>query len=310
MENRRTWHATRLILALLTLSALQLIIPIYEIVSLEKKMTAFVIPNAIQITTRTTKYTFASFLARDTAYDVIYNIWRLARPEDGVGGAESMGRSALDATHTLGVVVPPNGLTAIPNGATVVVPVHKVTHCACGKEGRHYSALAMDGVLPGTPERIYNLMFASGFLKDFMRLNQKLEGELPGLSNVSSSSSNGHADIQMSDWAPTPGDQNCLARNMSYIKPLNGSIGPRSTKCEIHDETVHSDFDDYISMVTTTRTPDVPSGGVFSVKTRTCITWASTASSRVVVTSQVEWTGRSFIKGARRRRQVHFLSSI
>jgi hypothetical protein len=107
----------------------------------------------------------------------------------------------------------------------------------------------------------------------------------------------------MSDWAPVPGDQNFLARNMSYIKPLNGSIGPRSTKCEIHDETAHCDFDDYIAMVTTTRTPNVPSGSVFSVKTRTCITWASTASSRVVVTSQVEWTGRSFIRGACRERK-------
>ncbi|KAI9444535.1 hypothetical protein H4582DRAFT_2052826 [Lactarius indigo] len=162
-----------------------LIVPIYDIVSLEKKMTAFVIPNAIQITTRTTKYTFASFLARDTAYD-----------------------------------------GAIVNGPGIVLPVHKVTQCACGKEGKHYSELAMDVALPGTPERIYNLMFASGFLKDFMRVNQKLE------------------DIQMSDWAPTPGDQNCLARNMSYIKPMNSSIGPRSIKCEIHDETVHSDFDD------------------------------------------------------------------
>jgi len=84
---------------------------------------------------------------------------------------------------------------------------------------------------------------------------------------------------------------------MSYIKPLGGSIGPKSTKCEIRDETVHSDIDDYISTVTTTRTPDVPSGGVFSVKTRSCIMWASSGSSRVIVTSQVEWTGRSFIKG-------------
>jgi VAD1 Analog of StAR-related lipid transfer domain len=107
------------------------------------------------------------------------------------------------------------------------------------------------------------------------------------------------ADIQISDWAPIPADQNCLARNMSYIKRLNGSIGPKSTKCEIRDETLHCDFDDYVVTLTTTRTPDVPSGGVFSVKTRTCITWASSASSHIVVTSQVEWTGRSFIKGAR-----------
>lgn len=85
---------------------------------------------------------------------------------------------------------------------------------------------------------------------------------------------------------------------MSYIKRLGGSIGPKQTKCEIRDETLHCDFDEYVTMLTTTRTPDVPSGGVFSVKTRTCITWASSASSRIVVTSQVEWTGRSFIKGA------------
>ncbi|KAI0275175.1 hypothetical protein BC834DRAFT_840078 [Gloeopeniophorella convolvens] len=254
-----------------------LIIPIYDIISLEKKMTAFVIPNAIQIATRNTKYTFASFLARDTVYDVIYNIWRLARPEDGLEEDESAGRSALETARTLSQAAPA-GTTATPVGA-VEMPVHKVTQCACGKEGRHYSETPMDVVLPGTPERLYNLMFASGFIKDFMRVDQKLE------------------DIQISDWTPSPADQSCLARNMSYIKPLNGSIGPRSTKCEIRDETVHSDFDDYVSTVTTTRTPDVPSGGVFSVKTRTCITWASPISSRIVVTSQVEWTGRSFIKG-------------
>jgi hypothetical protein len=86
---------------------------------------------------------------------------------------------------------------------------------------------------------------------------------------------------------------------MSYIKRLNGSIGPKSTRCEIRYETLHCDFDDYVVVLTTTRTPDVPSGGVFGVKTRTCLMWASSASSRIVVTSQVEWTGRSFIKGAR-----------
>ena len=104
-------------------------------------------------------------------------------------------------------------------------------------------------------------------------------------------------DIQISDWMPLPENNALLARNMSYIKPLNGSIGPKSTKCELRDECAHCDFDDYVSMITTTKTPDVPSGGVFSVKTRTCITWASSVSSRILVTTQVEWTGRSFIKG-------------
>ncbi|KAI0321252.1 hypothetical protein OF83DRAFT_1051510 [Amylostereum chailletii] len=249
-----------------------LIIPIYEIISLEKKMTAFVIPNALQLTTRTAKYNFASFLARDTVYDIIFNIRKLERPDDGLG----------DDAPQVAEISPPgmspaSAVAAVAGSAAI--PMHKVTQCACGKEGKHFSELALESVFPGTPDRIYNLMFASGFMKDFMRENQKLE------------------DIQVSDWAPSNTEPICLGRNMSYIKPLNGSIGPRQTKCEIRDETVHSDFEDYVSTMTTTRTPDVPSGGVFSVKTRTCIMWASSVSTRVVVTSEVQWTGRSFIKG-------------
>ena len=264
-------------------------------------MTAFVIPNAIQITTRTTKYTFASFLARDTAYDVIYNIWRLARPEDGLSEDENVGRPAMDVSHALGNTLP--NVSGTVSTGSVLAPVPKVTSCVCGREGRHYTEQAMDAVFPGTPERIYNLIFASGFLKDFMRDDQKLEGNISHLKSstlVATDEAVPSSDIQISDWAPIPDDPKCLARNMSYIKRLNASIGPKTAKCEIRDETVYSDFDDHVTMVTTTRTPDVPSGGVFSVKTRTCITWASSASSRVVVTSQVEWTGRSFIRGARR----------
>src|ERR1700747_2704405 len=108
-------------------------------------MTAFVIPNAIQITTRTTKYTFASFLARDTAYDVIYNIWRLARPEDGLSEDEQIGRPAMEAEQTP-ESVSPNGsgtMSIVP----MVVPIHKVTFCACGKDGKHYSESVLDTVL-------------------------------------------------------------------------------------------------------------------------------------------------------------------
>jgi VAD1 Analog of StAR-related lipid transfer domain len=105
------------------------------------------------------------------------------------------------------------------------------------------------------------------------------------------------SDIQISDWSPTAPDSKLLSRKMSYIKPLTASIGPKQTKCELQDETIYCDFDDYVVTVTTTRTPDVPSGGVFSVKTRTCIMWASAISSKVIVTTQVDWTGRSFVKG-------------
>ncbi|KAG6812856.1 hypothetical protein H0H92_015954 [Tricholoma furcatifolium] len=241
-------------------------IPIGDITHLEKKMTAFVIPNGIQITTRQNKYTFASFLSRDTTYDVIHNIWKLERPDDA---ASISSRRTTDDTQSM------HAALADGNGA----PVRKATTCSCGKEGKHFSETALEAVLPGTPEKIYSLIFASGFMKDFMAVNQKL------------------MDIQISDWAPTAPGSKLLTRNMSYIKPLNAGLGPKQTKCEIRDEMLNCDFDDYVVMLTTTRTPDVPSGGVFAVKTRTCIMWAGPVSTRIVVSTEVEWSGRSFIKG-------------
>ena len=142
----------------------------YDVVALDKRMTAFVIPNAIQVTTRNTKYTFTSFLSRDTTFDVIYNVWRLARPEDSASQIVSA-RESLDQS------------TESANGGAIngkpKAKVNKVTRCVCGKQGEHYSETAMETVFPGTPEKIYNLMFTSGFIKDFMRDGQKLQGTLP-----------------------------------------------------------------------------------------------------------------------------------
>jgi hypothetical protein len=78
-----------------------------------------------------------------------------------------------------------------------------------------------------------------------------------------------------------PGDQSCLAQNLSY--PLSGSSSLKSAKSETRDELVRCDLDDYVMtvLVPTTRTQDIYSGGMLSVKKRTCVTWASSASSRV-----------------------------
>jgi hypothetical protein len=135
-------------------------------------------------------------------------------------------------------------------------------------------------------------MFNSGWLKEFMSDDQKLKGEQILRLAVQRLI----LEIEQSDWKPSEETKN-LTRGTSYIKPLNGSIGPKQTKCHIVDEQIHCDYDDYIVMLTTTKTPDVPSGGVFSVKTKTCLTWAGGSSTKVLVTTQVDWTGKSWVKG-------------
>ena len=104
----------------------------------------------------------------------------------------------------------------------------------------------------------------------------------------------------MSDWSPNSAHGGLLSRSLSYIKPLAGGFGPKQTKCMITDENLHVDFDDYVCTLTTTKTPDVPSGGSFAVKTRTCFTWAGGNTTKVYVTCTVEWSGRSMLKGGSR----------
>jgi len=156
-----------------------------EILTLEKKMTAFVIPNAILITTKTGKYTFASFLSRDNTYEVIHNSWRMSGADVSANGGGSLrtsfdsvesGRAGMEGTRANGV----NGSGPVVGmGSPGKAP--KVTKCQCGKDGTHYSEAAMETVFPGTPEKIHNLIFASGFMKDFMREEQKLLGGCPQL---------------------------------------------------------------------------------------------------------------------------------
>lgn len=311
-----------------------------EIISIEKRMTAYVIPNAIQISTLQSKHNFTSFLSRDATYDLIVNIWRLSHPgvplaaadqadlseeyseieEDGnssvaavtLGGegkpdeGEQQGKEGGEAkpskrarlkrklkgaktgvrdenlaavaavAERSGTPLAPQRRSPAPGGKRVA---HRKTSCLCEEKKEHFSSVVLDTTYPAVPEKIYNLLFTSGFMRGFWTEDQKL------------------MDLQISDWGPSSDNRNLLSRNISYIKPLAGGFGPKQTKCLLSDENLHVDFDDYVVTLTTTRTPDVPSGGSFCVKTKTCITWEGTGNvSHVYVTCQVEWSGRSMLK--------------
>ncbi|AGO11500.1 AaceriABR231Wp [[Ashbya] aceris (nom. inval.)] len=85
-------------------------------------------------------------------------------------------------------------------------------------------------------------------------------------------------------------------RNYTYTKALAYPVGPRSTKCVVQETVLHRDYEDYINVVNTTKTPDVPSGNSFSVKTRYMFKWESPTTSLLKVSFWVEWVGSSWIR--------------
>ncbi|BGP60618.1 hypothetical protein NBRC10512_007765 [Rhodotorula toruloides] len=56
-------------------------IPWSEIISIEKRFTAKIVPNAIEVRTLHATHTFASFLSRDAAYALLVAVWRHVHPE-------------------------------------------------------------------------------------------------------------------------------------------------------------------------------------------------------------------------------------
>lgn len=171
---------------------------------------------------------------------------------------------------------------AAASTATVDIPgptTHAPTECT--DSATHYDKILKDENIPAPLGKIYSMLFGptSGvFLTKYLLEEQKV------------------TELQYEDDKKGLGEQN-KSRNYSYIKPLSGSIGPKQTKCITTENLDAFDLERSVSVTCTTQTPDVPSGSVFSVKTRYCLSWAPGNGTRLQMNCTIEWTGKSWLKG-------------
>lgn len=149
----------------------------------------------------------------------------------------------------------------------------------CGDSDTHYKKIVGDDVVPAPLGKVYDLLFGASsatWMGKWITNDQKC------------------TDLQMEDKKGLGEDNR--TRNYSYIKPLGGSIGPKQTKCLVSENLENLDFEKAVNILVSTQNPDVPSGNVFSVKTRYCLSWAENNSTRVQINCTVEWTGKSWLK--------------
>ncbi|CAG8597280.1 2475_t:CDS:10, partial [Ambispora gerdemannii] len=327
-----------------------------DIISIEKKMTALIIPNAIQISTPKQKFFFASLLSRDSVFELLMSLWEASKNNSSIsfelGSSMNQHQSLSEVSATeedyasegtkrpkkfdiQRLIHPRNKIrrddkvieeTPTPNShqspreaasiplsqhtisedldspsnstpppaivqllppprptrkeSYTVTPITKKepripTKCNCLINNEHYGNLIFDSVFDGSIEQIFNLMF-NEFYKDF-------------LLNVEEAT-----DVNIGEW--TPDNSKKLNRSSSYMKKLNFAIGPKSTKCVFDEECLFRDFENHVTTIITTRTPYVPSGSAFCIKTRVCIMWAGENQARVMITAALEWSKSSLIR--------------
>lgn len=151
----------------------------------------------------------------------------------------------------------------------------------CTDADTHYDKVVKDEIIPAPLGKVYSMMFgpaSGGFMTKWFIDDQKM------------------MDLQMEDDKRGLSEQ-VPSRSYSYIKPLYSSIGPKQTKCLITETLDFIDLERSVSVTVVTQTPDVPSGGAFSTKTKFCLSWAPGNSTRLVVNCMIEWTGKSWLKG-------------
>ena len=158
---------------------------------------------------------------------------------------------------------------------------HAPTECTDGDA--HYDKLLKDEVIPAPLGKVYSMIFgpaSGGFMTRWLLDDIKV------------------TELQMEDDKKGL-DNEVRSRSYSYIKPLYASIGPKSTKCLIVENMDSFDLEKAVSVTVSTQTPDVPSGNVFTTKTKFCLTWAPGNATRLLMNFTIEWSGKSWLKGNR-----------
>ncbi|PIG69152.1 GRAM domain protein [Aspergillus arachidicola] len=300
-----------------------LVISFDEIVAIEKESTAMVFPNAIAIQTLHARHTFRSLLSRESTYDLMVNIWKINHPalkssvngtrvEQGTGdktekaGEESEGGSEdedeiydedEDGDNADSFFEPGD---ASVNGSDKSLPLRGLSRQASGN-------LPVNGTAPATSN-------TNGDPRGGKSANENADGDFPGPTThgpTTYTDPAGQYDKVIKDEiipAPLgkvysyvfgPASTNFMpkTRQYSYIKPLNGSIGPKQTKCISTETLDFLDLEKAVLVTLSTQTPDVPSGNVFCTKTKYLFTWAANNQTRFLMTCTIEWSGKSWLKG-------------
>ncbi|KAG7860594.1 hypothetical protein KL939_001161 [Ogataea angusta] len=269
-----------------------------EVVHFERKSTAGLFPNGIVIETRDGKHTFASFISRDSTLNFLETVWSksvaLSKAKNEQSRALDLIESNLPAPAVQQLseddvfTIDENG--PLMDGETeeevAASPVyrnegpdkHSPTECSYEPEA-HGESIILDKVFAAPMGVVFNVLFGEKitFHRHIMELSD---------------------GYNFSDYGAFRENENEeLVRKFEYEKKLNNSIGPKSAKVEASELIQHKDFNGYVEVVSTTCTPNVPSGTAFHVVTRYIFTWAEESQTRLKISYKIVWTGSSWIKG-------------
>ena len=150
----------------------------------------------------------------------------------------------------------------------------------CGDQDTHFDNVLKDEIIPAPLGKVYAMVFgpaSGGFMSRWLLDEIKV------------------TELQMEDDKKGISAEN-PSRSYTYIKPLGGAIGPKTTKCLITEHMDAFDLEKAVSVTSSTQTPEVPGGSIFVVKTKFCMMWAPGNATRLLMSFNIEWSGSFWLR--------------
>ncbi|KAG7896375.1 hypothetical protein KL906_003181 [Ogataea polymorpha] len=318
-ENHISFHSN--LIGLIT----HFTITLSKVLTIKKKKTVG-IPNALEFGTLHDKYTFASFISRDSTYELLVKIWSSLLSGSNLNTVDlDFTTSEVDSDDPESEESDDPDAVKMSRHGTLpskTIKTTKESYLDSGNdsdvsdkenmitddepeindnsESRTFRGIPYDGPLHHEPtSNAYSS--ESG---DVEIVNDTISAPVGAvysllfgqdtmfLKNVLKIQKN-------TDISEIPAfDESTKKRTYSYTKPLNGPVGPKQTKCNVEEEIERCDFNSSCLVTQITDTPDVPSGNSFHVKTRIYLSWGDNNCCRIYVVTSVVWSGKSWIKSA------------
>lgn len=357
-----------------------LVIAFDEVVGLEKKMTAGLFPNAITIQTLHNRYSFASFISRDSVYEFLISIWKQTSSrtdadvenaesdpaisdlddEDGENDGESsdIESSGYESNSDSDMESNNSSISSdIESDDEICVPVRQVaaangqsndakdTRNGLGdsdnKSGDKGSGAAQssngasgggtgassggtngasgnggDDGDDGSKWPVSNLgpdshdatepKFELDKSDEKLLIKDTINAPLGVVANllfgndvtfITKFNENNQKNFDLKHFGAFNSLEESGFRQYEYIKPINGSVGPKQTRCICTDTINTWDLESSVGVITSTKTPDVPSGNSFLTVTRCTLWWGSSNTTILQLSYKMNWSARSFLKG-------------
>ncbi|CAI4492729.1 CBM_collapsed_G0020160.mRNA.1.CDS.1 [Saccharomyces cerevisiae] len=293
----------------------KVLIAFEDVTFMEKTSAAGLFPSAISIETKMGKTLFNGFISRDAAFGLMKEVWSRTLLQKDMASenintkAEKSGngKEIDDAINSIDEEnndkdandndTNENDDENISTNETTPIKAYKLradsSYQYDGPIYHHSTSFPAEPMannefvlkeLPFdcAPGILFEIMFNSEqneFLLDFLRGQE------------------GSQITTIPNFTSIDGSSMTLKREYSYEKALHFPAGPKSTTCYVAEVIKRKDPDTYYEVISSIRTPNVPSGGSFSTKTRYLIRWNDEITCLLRVSFWVEWTGSSWIKG-------------